>query len=221
MATQKEQKGNQQTLNQQQDNQSQALQSLSGQTGNQRSQSGLAQRDQGWPSLMSASPFTFMRRFSEQMDRLFEDFGFGSLTPNFGRDLMSGFSDVNRSVWSPQVEMFEREGQVVIRADLPGMTKDDVNVEITDDAIAISGERKSEHEEKGEGFYRSERSYGSFYRSIPLPEGINADEANATFKDGVLEITMQAPQRQTRGRRLEIKEGGKPEEQTRAHATGR
>lgn len=217
MATQKDQ----QTLNKQQDNQSQSLQSQSGQTGNQRSQSALAQRDQGWPSLMSASPFAFMRRFSEQMDRLFEDFGFGSLTPGFGRDLMSGFSDVNRSVWSPQVEIFEREGQLVVRADLPGMTKDDVNVEVTGDAIAISGERKSEHEEKGEGFYRSERSYGSFYRSIPLPEGINADDANATFKDGVLEITMQAPQRQTRGRRLEIKEGGKLEEQTRAQASGR
>ncbi|HEX2271022.1 MAG TPA: Hsp20/alpha crystallin family protein [Pyrinomonadaceae bacterium] len=216
MTTQKEQKGNQQTVNKQQDNQ--ALQS---QSGNQRSQSALAQRNQGWPSLMTASPFAFMRRFSEEMDRLFEDFGFGSLTPGFGRDLMSGFSDVNRSVWSPQVEIFEREGQLVVRADLPGMTKDDVNVEVTDDAIAISGERKSEHEEKGEGFYRSERSYGSFYRSIPLPEGINADDANATFKDGVLEITMQAPQRQMRGRRLEIKERGNTKEQARAQSTGR
>ena len=96
-------------------------------------------------------------------------------------------------MWSPQVEVFEREGQLVLRADLPGLTKEDVKVEVTNEAINISGERKSEHEEKREGYYRSERSYGSFYRSIPLLEGVNAEDANATFRNGVLEITMQAP----------------------------
>ncbi|HEX8775421.1 MAG TPA: Hsp20/alpha crystallin family protein [Pyrinomonadaceae bacterium] len=91
--------------------------------------------------------------------------------------------------------------------------------EVTNEAINTSGERKSEHEEKREGYYRSERSYGSFYRSIPLPEGVNADDANATFRNGVLEITMQAPQRQTErsSRRLEIKEGTEGQQQTQAH----
>jgi HSP20 family molecular chaperone IbpA len=74
------------------------------------------------------------------------------------------------------------------------LTKDDVNVEITDDAINISGERRNEDEERREGYYRSERSYGGFFRSIQLPEGANAEDANATFNNGVLEITMEAPQ---------------------------
>ena len=104
-------------------------------------------------------------------------------------------------VWSPQIETFEREGQLVVRADLPGLKKDDVNVEITDDAITISGERRNEDEERREGYYRSERSYGSFFRSIPLPEGVNAEDANATFNNGVLEITMQAVKETNRGRR--------------------
>ena len=90
-----------------------------------------------------------------------------------------------------------------------------------DNSINLSGERKSEREEKDEGYYRSERSYGSFYRSIPLPEGVNADKANATFKNGVLEIAMAAPQAKPRGRRLEVNEGQSETEQARGKATGR
>jgi HSP20 family protein len=225
MARQKEQKGSQDNTQSrdQQGLQSEAMQTSAGQGGEQSSQRGLERREQGWPSLMTGSPFTFMRRFSEEMDRLFEDFGFGRswLAPTFGQNLFSrGFGESGQSVWSPQVEVFEREGQLVLRADLPGLTKEDVKVEVTNEAINISGERKSEHEEKREGYYRSERSYGSFYRSIPLPEGVNADDANATFRNGVLEITMQAPQRQTErsGRRLEIKEGTEGQQQTQARS---
>jgi HSP20 family protein len=228
MARQKEQKERQDAPTQsreQQGAQSQAVQTTSGQGGNQPSQqTGLARREQTSPSLMSGSPFSFMRRFSEEMDRLFEDFGFGRgwLAPSLGRDLFpAGFGDFGQTAWSPQVEVFEREGQLVVRADLPGLTKDDVKVEVTDGAITISGERKSEHEEKREGYYRSERSYGSFYRRIPLPEGVSADDATATFNNGVLEISMPAPQRQSRSRRLEIKEGGAGREQARAKTAGR
>jgi HSP20 family protein len=227
MTRQKEQKERQGTTqtSKEQNTQSQAMQTRSGQGGNQPSQqTGIARREQSLPSLMAASPFTFMRRFSEEMDRLFEDFGMGRgwLAPSFGRDLMpTAFGDLGRSMWSPEVEVFEREGQLVVRADLPGLTRDDVNVEVTDDAINISGERKSEHEERGEGYYRSERSYGNFYRSIPLPEGVNAENVDATFRNGVLEITMPAPQRQSRGRQIEIKEGDTGREQTRSKAAGR
>jgi HSP20 family protein len=129
----------------------------------------------------------------------------------------------DQALWSPQVEMFEREGQLVVRADLPGMTKDDVNVEITDEAIILQGERRDEREENREGYYHSERSYGSFYRQIPLPEGVNAEDANATFRNGVLEVTMQAPARQeSRSRRIDIREEGEGEEQqkTRSKAAG-
>jgi HSP20 family protein len=154
------------------------------------------------------TPFSLIRRFGEDMDRLFEDFGFGrGLRPAFGRDLFPrSLGELDRSLWSPQVEVFERDGRLFLRADLPGLTKDDVNVEITDDAIVISGERRKEQEEKREGYYHTERSYGSFYRRIQLPEGVNADDAHATFRNGVLEINLKAPQREQRGRRLEIKD---------------
>ena len=158
----------------------------------------------------------------EAMDRLFEDFGVGSrgLMPGFGRGFMSDV-EFGQGLWSPQIETFEREGQLVIRADLPGLSKDDVNVELTDDAITISGERRNENEEQREGYYRSERSYGSFYRQIPLPEGVNAEDAQATFRNGVLEVTMKAPQLQSHKRRLEISEGGAEEQRSQAKASGR
>src|SRR5207245_93860 len=105
-------------------------------------------------------------------------------------------------------EVFERNNQLVVRADLPGLTKDDINVDIDDDRITIRGERQSEHEEDEKGFYRSERSYGSFYRSVPLPQGVDAEQAKADFKNGVLEITMPLPAKKSSGRRIEIGEGG-------------
>jgi len=183
--------------------------------GNQEPRTSFARRESYAPSAFSSSPFSFMRRFSEQMDRLFEDFGFGS---SFGREF-GGLSSI-QSLWSPQVEAFERGNQLIVRADLPGLTKDDIEVNITDDAIVLQGERKQESEENEEGRYRSERFYGSFYRSIPLPEGVNADEAKATFRNGVLEITMPAPQQaEKRGRRLEVRDA--TTEQTRAKAAGR
>ena len=227
MARQKEQKGRQEVSTQggrQEGPQSQAMQTTRGHGGRQSQQTGLAGREQGWPALSSGSPFAFMRRFSEEMDRLFEDFGFGRglARPTFGRDLLpAGFGEFGQGAWSPQVEVFERGGQLVVRADLPGMTKDDVKVEVTDGAIVLSGERKQEHEEKGEGFYRSERSYGSFYRQIPLPEGARADEANATFQNGVLEITMQAPRREERrSRQLQIRDASEGTGQARSRAAG-
>ena len=109
------------------------------------------------------------------------------------------------SLWAPQIETFQRGDQFVVRADLPGLKKEDVNIDLTDDAIAIEGERREEREEDREGYYRSERTYGSFYRVVPLPEGAITESAKASFKDGVLEITVQAPPREvSRRRRLEI-----------------
>lgn len=177
-------------------------------------QTGLSRRDQFMPSLFGGSPFTMMKRLRDEMDSLFENFGFGrSLIPSFGRDLFSRSFDEfgETAIWSPQVEMFEREGKLIVRADLPGLKKDEVKVEVTDKAITISGERRSESEEKGEGFYHSERSYGSFFRRIPLPEGANTEDANATFNGGVLEIKMPAPEKRSTGRRLEIKEASENE----------
>jgi HSP20 family protein len=226
MATHQSQKSNQETpnTNKQSEAGTQNLAQSSNKTNDQSSQQrGMAKREPSHTSRYN-SPFSFMRRFSEEMDRLFDDFGFGSglLSPSFERGFSSSaLGEFGQGLWSPQIETFEREGQLVIRADLPGLTKDDVNVEMTDNAITISGERRNENEEKREGYYRSERSYGSFYRQIPLPEGVNADDANATFRNGVLEITMKAPQLQSRSRKLEITEGGTEEQRSRAHTSGK
>lgn len=186
----------------------QQMQQTAGRPGTgQAQQTALSRSEQSMPTLW-ASPFSFMRRFGEEMDRLFEDFGRGSaLAPR-------NFAQV--AAWSPQVEVFQRDGQLVVRAALPGLTKDDVQVELRDDAVILRGERRQEHEEQREGYYRCEVSHGSFYREIPLPEGTKTGDAKATFRDGVLEITMQAPKEETRGRQLEIQDapaGGQPQSQ--------
>ena len=114
---------------------------------------------------------------------------------------MSGEASEN---WWPAVEVLKRNGDIVVRADLPGVNKDDVKVEVTNGDIVIQGERKRQSEETGEGFYRSERSYGSFYRCIPLPDGAKADQARAQFNNGVLEVSVPVPQTENKARQIPI-----------------
>ena len=149
---------------------------------------------ENWSSL---SPFSLMRRFAEDMDRVFEGFGIPSRT---GRT--TPWFETNQYLL--EIDMFERDGKLVVRADLPGMSKDDIKVEITDSAISIEGERKYEHEADEGGVYRSELAYGHFRREIPLPEGVKTDSATARFKDGVLEISLDASQMSKNRRRVQI-----------------
>jgi HSP20 family protein len=158
------------------------------------------------------NPFAAMRRWSEDMDRLIQDFGFGRLGFEGGlspfRELggvagRRGRHDIGD--WSPQVEAFQRGDNFVVRADLPGMKKGDVKVEVENNLLTISGERNDEREENREGFYRSERSYGQFYRAIPLPEGVNAEQCEATFKDGVLEISLKVPKQREKSKQIPIR----------------
>jgi HSP20 family protein len=170
----------------------------------------------------NSSPLTFMRRFSEEMDRLFGEYGFGRgwLAPSLegGLDRLTALGN---SKFSPQVEVLERDNTLVIRADLPGMTKDNVNIEIANEAVVIRGERKSEREEDAGGYYRSERSYGSFYRRIPLPEGVSIDKAAADFRNGVLEISIPAGQQVAEKRRqLEIRGESEALPRSKARAAG-
>lgn len=151
-------------------------------------------------------PLGLVRRFTNDMERLFGDFEGYRFPRFFGKDFAPFRMEFENVEWMPPVEMIQKNGHLLVRADLPGMTKDDVKVELTDDMLLISGERKQEKEEKHEGFYRSERSYGSFYRQIPLPEGVKTENANAVFHNGVLEITMPAPKTESYPRKLEIKE---------------
>ena len=145
--------------------------------------------------VFSFSPFSMMRRMQEDMDRLFSEFGTG-LTP---------FGERQGMDWAPAIEAFQRGNEFVVRTDVPGLSRDDLSVEIGDDALTIRGERKYDQQEEREGVFRSERAYGSFCRVVPLPEGAVSDSAKANFKDGVLEIVMQAPSHEVRrGRRIEI-----------------
>jgi HSP20 family protein len=106
----------------------------------------------------------------------------------------------------------QKGDRFTIRAELPGLKKDDVQVELTEEAVTLRGERREEHEEEREGYYHSEREYGQFHRTIPLPEGVIAETAQASFRNGVLEITMQAaPAEASRGRTLEIQDGSEGE----------
>jgi HSP20 family protein len=179
------------------------------QTSNEQAKgAGMARRPQSTPGSYGATgtPFSLMRRMAEDMDRLFEDFGFG--LPGFAvAPILSGSSTPRRAGspntfqrggWIPQIETFRKGDKLVLRADLPGLRKEDVSVEIEDGILTISGERSAEDVEDREGYFHSERSYGQFQRSLALPEGITSESCDATFKDGVLEVTIPVPKQAER-----------------------
>lgn len=154
------------------------------------------------PDTWGGSPFRALQRMADEMDRMFDDFGLGR------RWSSPLWRETGTEAWAPDIDVFQKNNELTIRADIPGMKRDEVTVDIADDAVTIQGERKRESEEEREGYYRSERSYGSFCRVVPLPEGAMTEQAKANFRDGVLEITMPAPPA-SKGRRLDITEGAK------------
>jgi len=163
----------------------------------------MSRRGGGFPSLwrnpedlFSMSPFTLMRRLTEDMDRMFT-----------GSAASGGYGGQETMAWMPPVEVREEQGNLMISAELPGLNKDDVRVEVNNDALVIQGERKREWNEERGGVHRSERSYGSFYRAIPLPEGAKLDQAKAEFNNGVLEIRVPVDQAQRQNRQIPIEVG--------------
>jgi HSP20 family protein len=188
--------------------------------GQQGAQQGLARREESMPWMWTGgSPFSLVRRFSEDMDRffgdVFADFGMGrsgSLAPRIGRG-----AALTQGDWTPPIEIDQRGEELIVCVDLPGISASDLHVDITDDMLTISGERRDEREETAAGYRPSERRYGRFSRSVELPEGISPDDIRASFQNGVLEVAMPAPQRE-RGRRIEIQEatGGPPPSRERA-----
>jgi HSP20 family protein len=124
-----------------------------------------------------------------------------------GREVDSLQSEVNRVFdaffgngvapqrrWVPAMDLIETDDSLVLRADLPGMRREDVDIEIKDGVLTVAGERHADHEEKAEGFYRVERAFGRFSRSLTLPDGIDADSVTADFTDGVLEVRVPKPE---------------------------
>lgn len=169
--------------------------------------SGLSRRDPfGLGSL--GNPFAMMQSLANEMDRLFESFGFGRSNRLFDRPSGGGLQGWGQGggLWSPQIEVSRRGNELVVCADLPGMKKEDLHVEVREDHLVLEGERRQENEGEEGGLYRSERSYGRFYRAIPLPEGTNPEQAQANFRDGVLEIKLPLPQQpEQRSRRIEVR----------------
>ncbi|GAB4547374.1 MAG: Hsp20/alpha crystallin family protein [Thermodesulfovibrionia bacterium] len=123
----------------------------------------------------------------ERMEELFEDF----FRRPFGRPWFPTIPRLFEEMKpSPSVDIYEEGDDIVVKSELPGMTKDDIEVNITENTITISGEKKSEEKVEKKNYYRLERSYGSFSRSFELPAEIKPDKAKATFKDGVLEVRL-------------------------------
>lgn len=150
--------------------------------------------------------FPLLRRLSRDLDTFFDRFVGVPDRPIFETD----------GLWAPDLEVLDKGGEFVVRADVPGMKKEEISIELTGDELTIKGERKRTREEKEEGFYRSERSYGAFCRTIPLPEGVKIDLAKAVVKDGVLEVKMPLAKVVPAVKRLEIQEV--PAEKTAKHA---
>jgi HSP20 family protein len=140
------------------------------------------------------SPFGVMRRMNREFERAAGDLG-----------LRGGDAG-----WLPAVEVSENNGRLHVQAELPGLSPEEVRVEIGDNEIVIQGERRVEHEENRRGVRRTEREYGLFYRTIPLPEGAQVDQAKASFRNGLLEVTVPVPERASERRPLAIESGSEP-----------
>lgn len=128
------------------------------------------------PVRESASP---LARLHDEIDRIFQEFTTSRFWPRLegaGR--------------APTLDLYEKNGNLVVEAELPGIDKKDLKINYTDSTLTLQGETKTETEEKKEGYYRSERQFGSFYRTIPLPCAVDFDQAKAEFKDGVLTVTL-------------------------------
>ena len=131
----------------------------------------------------TADPFALLRQVAADFDKFFAGTGW----PVF-RNLKT-----ETAAWYPGLDVYEKDNKLVAKMDLPGVKKEDVKIEFIDGQLTISGERKHEFEEKKENYYRCEREAGSFLRTVPLPEGVKADQVAATFHDGVLEVTIPLP----------------------------
>ena len=130
-----------------------------------------------------------------EMNRVFDAF-FGSRPGNGG----------TAQRWVPAMDLVEGKNDLVLRADLPGLSEDDVNIEVKDGVLTISGERKTEEKKEDEGYYRVERAFGSFHRSLTLPEGVDADRVSADFDNGVLEVRIPKPE-ERKPHRVQIGKG--------------
>lgn len=147
-------------------------------------------------SLMRWEPFGGLSRLHEEIDRMFDEF--------LGRPLARR-REMREEMRIPSVDLFETDGEIKLKAELPGVDKDKLEVEVTDEAISIRAQSRQEHEEKGANYLRRERSWGSFQRVITLPAEVKAKDAKATCKDGLLEITVPKTEEALRRHPVKVK----------------
>ena len=166
-------------------------------------------RSGGAPSAWLAgadNPLAMVRRMQDDMERIFRAFGIPRFTTALAparelEELLASAPGLTQAAqWSPQIEVLERDNALVVRADLPGVKRDDVEVNVENDVLTIRGHRRHEQRDSDGGYRRTERSYGSFFRQIPLPDGVEPDQIEASYENGVLEVTIPSP-REPRGRR--------------------
>jgi HSP20 family protein len=150
-------------------------------------------------ALVRWEPVREITSIQSEMNRLFNTF-FDTPTTGNGNTARR---------WMPAMDLVETEDDFVLKADLPGLKEEDVNIEVEENVLTISGERKSEHEDKHEGYVRVERSYGSFRRSLTLPKGVDAEAVTANFDNGVLEVHIPKPE-ERKPRRVAIQVGERP-----------
>jgi len=158
---------------------------------------GLVPREYWWPTWVT--PMSIL----EDMDRMFEDF-----RSSWERSLMIPRAFASDFVRQPLVDVADNGTEYIVKAEVPGIKKEDLNIEITENSIEISGETKAEEkeEDKKKGYLRHERRYSSFYRSIPLPDAILTDKAEAELKDGVLTVTLpKAAPPEKKSQKLKVK----------------
>ena len=146
-------------------------------------------------ALVRWDPARELDTFQSDMNRLFDSF--------FGRREGASGNSYGSRRWVPPMDLVETEDDLVLRADLPGVDRDDIQIEVKDRVLTVAGERKAQHESKREGFHRVERAFGRFARSIELPEGIAAGDVRADFDRGVLEVRIPKPE-ERRPTRIEI-----------------
>lgn len=152
-------------------------------------------------ALIRWDPTRELTSLQSEMNRLFTSF--------FDTPTQSGANGGALRRWIPPMDLVETDEQFVLRADLPGLSEEDVSIEMEDSVLTISGERKAEHEDRKEGYYRVERAYGAFARSLTLPEGVDADAVAATFDKGVLEVRIPKPEeRKPRKVAISVGDGG-------------
>jgi HSP20 family protein len=144
-------------------------------------------------ALVRWEPMRELNTLQTEMNRLFNTF--------FDDGNGQGREATRR--WAPAVDLFEREDSLVLKADLPGLREEDVQIEMRDNVLTISGERQADFEDKQNGYYRVERAFGTFSRSLSLPDGVDADRIAASFDSGVLEVTIPKPEAR-KPRRIEI-----------------